>query len=123
MITRVSISIDVADMKKALEFYTEALNWKFKIKYSDEWQVISITWLDIHLQQKDAWTIAAWKEKRDYKRHWTPIHIDFSVEDIKPICSAIEKAGGIIENTTFSSEADIANCVDPFGNGFCIIRE
>ncbi len=117
------VSIDVSDMGKALSFYTEALGCEFKKKYSDEWQVISIASLDIHLQKKAAGTVAAADQKRDYARHWTPVHLDFIVEDIRPACEAIEKLGGIVEGQTFSDPADIAHCADPFGNGFCVIRE
>jgi predicted enzyme related to lactoylglutathione lyase len=51
------------------------------------------------------------------------VHLDFIVKDIKPVCEAIQETWGIVEDTAFSVDADIAHCVDPFGNGFCIIRE
>jgi catechol-2,3-dioxygenase len=52
MLNKVTISIDVANMKQALQFYTEALSCEFKTKYSDLWQVISIGGTHIHLQEK-----------------------------------------------------------------------
>jgi hypothetical protein len=52
MLNKVTISIDVANMKQALEFYTEALPCEFKTKYSDLWQVITVGGTDIHLQEK-----------------------------------------------------------------------
>lgn len=119
----VTVSIDVADMGRALEFYVKALGCEFKKKYADGWQVVSRAGLDIHLQQKDAGTVAAGEQKRSYERHWTPVHLDFIVEDIRPSCEAIEAHGGVVEKQSFSEHADIANCVDPFGNGFCVIRE
>ncbi len=123
MIHKATVSIDVSNIKQALDFYTQALGCKFKKKYSDEWQVIAISTLDIHLQEKAAGTIVAGEHKRDFARHWTPVHLDFIVEDIKPVCSAIEEYGGCVEKQSFSEQADIANCADPFGNGFCVIRE
>ncbi len=123
MNNRASISIDVADIEQALNFYTTALGCEFKKKYSDGWQVIAIAGLDIHLQQKAAGTVAAGEHLRNYDRHWTPVHLDFTVEDIRPCCAAIEKHGGSVESQSFSEQADIANCADPFGNGFCVIRE
>lgn len=120
---RVSISIDVADMEQALSFYTKALSCAFKKKYTDGWQVIVLGGVDIHLQQKDAGTPATGEHRRDYARHWTPVHLDFTVADIRPVCTAIEKCGGSVEKQSFSEQADIANCADPFGNGFCVIRE
>jgi len=110
-------------MGRALEFYTQALGCDFKKKYSAVWQVVTIEGLDIHLQQKAAGTAAAGEDRRDYRRHWTPVHLDFIVEDIRPTGAAIEEYGGCIENQSYSEQADIAHCADPFGNGFCVIRE
>lgn len=123
MTSRVSVSIDVPDMLQAVDFYTRALRCDFKKKYADGWQVVAIAGLDIHLQQKAPGSVAAGEHRRDYQRHWTPVHLDFTVEDIRPACAAIEESGGRVETQSFSEQADIANCADPFGNGFCVIRE
>lgn len=120
---KASISIDVADMERALEFYTQALGCEFKARYADAWQVVTSAGLPIHLQQKAAGTIAAGTHQRDYQRHWTPVHLDFTVMDIRPVCTAIEAHGGSVEGQSFAEQADIAHCADPFGNGFCVIRE
>ncbi|GFE52453.1 glyoxalase [Roseobacter cerasinus] len=123
MLQKATVSIDVSDMTKALTFYVEALGCKFKKKYSDDWQVVSVGTLDLHIQQKASGTIGAADHKRDYSRHWTPVHLDFIVDDIEPICAKIENRGGTVEKKTFSEIADLANCADPFGNGFDLIRE
>ncbi len=123
MDSKVSLSIDVGDIQQAPAFYTQALGCHFKTRYSDDWQVVEFGGLDIHLQEKAAGTVAAGEHRRDYQRHWTPVHLDFTVDDIRPACDAIEEAGGLVEDQSFSAQADIANCADPFGNGFCVIRE
>ena len=123
MSNKASISIDVEDMEQALDFYTQALGCELTAKYSEAWQVVNIAGLPIHLQQKEAGTLAAGTQQRDYQRHWTPVHLDFTVADIRPVCTAIEARGGCVEAQSFSEQADIAHCVDPFGNGFCVIRE
>ena len=123
MNSKVSVSIDVPDMGQALDFYTQALGCDFEKKYSGEWQVVSLDSLDIHLQKKEAGTIGAGEHRRDYERHWTPVHLDFTVDDIHPVCAAIVKFGGRVESQSFTEHADIACCADPFGNGFCVIRE
>lgn len=120
---RASVSIDVSDMERAVNFYTRALGCDFKKKFADAWQVVALAGLDIHLQQKDAGTVAAGEHRREYTRHWTPVHLDFTVEDIRPTCAAIEEYGGCVESQSWSAQADIAHCADPFGNGFCVIRE
>ncbi len=123
MAAKATVSIDVSDMAKAIEFYVKALGCEFRKKYTDEWQVVCAGSLDLHIQQKAEGTIAAADHKRDYSRHWTPVHLDFIVDDINPICIAIEKFGGTVEKNTFLEIAGLANCADPFGNGFEIIRE
>lgn len=123
MTIRATVSIDVSNIEQALDFYTQALGCEFRKKYTDEWQVIAIDGLEIHLQQKAAGTIAAGEHRRDYQRHWTPVHLDFIVEDIRTTGATIEEHQGCVEHQSFSPQADIAHCADPFGNGFCIIRE
>ena len=123
MLAKATVSIDVSDMKQAIEFYTQALGCEFKKKYTDEWQVVTAGSLDLHIQQKEEGSIAAADHRRDYSRHWTPVHLDFIVDDIKPACDAVEKFGGTVEKQSFSEVADLANCADPFGNGFDFIRE
>lgn len=123
MTNSVSISIDVPDMQQALAFYSGPLGCEFKTKYADGWQVLTIGGVDIHLQEKAPGTVAAAAQQRDYQRHWTPVHLDFVVPDIRPVCEALAAAGGLVEGQSFSEQADIAHCADPFGNGFCLIRE
>ena len=123
MNNQVSVSIDVGDLTKAVEFYTKALGCAVKAKFTDQWEVLTLGGLDIHLQQKEAGTTAAANEHRRYERHWTPIHLDFGVEDIRSASAEVEKYDGSTESQSFSDRADIAICADPFGNGFCLIRE
>ena len=123
MNNQVSVSIDVGDITKAVNFYTNALGCMPKAKYTDEWEVLTLGGLDIHLQQKAAGTTAAANEHRRYERHWTPVHLDFTVADIRIACAKVEEFHGTTESQSFSERADIAICADPFGNGFCLIRE
>ena len=123
MNSRVSISIDVADLDRAVTFYTQALGCSEKTKFSDQWQVLILDGLDIHLQEKEPGSNATAHQQRDYDRHWTPIHLDFGVADIKQAASLVDLHGGTTESMSFSEVADIALCADPFGNGFCLIRE
>ena len=123
MIKSVSVSIDVNNVQGAINFYTKALGCEFKTSLSENWAIVSIGVLDIHLQGKEAGTSGAGEETRHYNRHWTPLHLDFSVDDISALCSVIEDNGGSVESQSFGQQADIAMCADPFGNGFCVIRE
>ncbi|MEO0997488.1 MAG: VOC family protein [Pseudomonadota bacterium] len=123
MNSHVSVSVDVEDIAKAVAFYTNALDCEFKAKHTDDWQVLTLGGLDIHLLQKKEGTTAAASDSRRYERHWTPVHLDFGVADIRAASAKVEQHGGRVENQSFSDSADIASCADPFGNGFCLIRE
>lgn len=119
----VSVSIDVSDLTRATAFYVEALSCELKTRYSDTWAVLTIRGLDIHLLEKRAETIAAADEKRHYERHWTPVHLDFSVDNVEFAMKTVKQAGGSVDQYIAGESADIAHCADPFGNGFCLIRE
>lgn len=119
----VSISIDVGDLAQATAFYVDALSCTLKKTYSETWTVVTIGTLDIHLLEKKEGTIGASKQERSYERHWTPVHLDFGVENVDSASNLVEEHGGVVEGIEKGEGADIAFCADPYGNGFCLIRE
>jgi len=119
----VSVSVDVGDLERATNFYENALSCTLKKRYSETWAVISIGDIDIHLLEKEEGSMGAAAQKRDYGRHWTPVHLDFGVEDVETISNLVERHGGAVEGIEKTDAADIAFCADPYGNGFCLIRE
>ncbi|HFD31688.1 MAG TPA: lactoylglutathione lyase, partial [Gammaproteobacteria bacterium] len=74
---KVSVSIDVSNLKQAETFYVDALGCK-KLRDQGGMSVISAGNCDIYLQEKEAGTnpIPSDIVKRDYSRHWTPVHLD-----------------------------------------------
>ena len=121
--TNVSVSIDVANVVDAVEFYTQALECSQKKEYSESWVVVEFDGLDIHLLKREAGSQGAGGEKRHFNRHWTPVHLDFGVANVKEAAKRVEVHGGLVEEIKTSEQADIAHCADPYGNGFCLIRE
>lgn len=121
MMQQVSITIDISDLKNALDFYVQALSCVLKNQHSDDWAVISVGGVDINLLEKQAGTVAAAEHKRSYERHWTPVHLDFSVEDVSVAMELVNQYGGVVEGHEISEDSDFAHCADPFGNGFCLV--
>ena len=121
---KLSVSIDVSDLKQAEDFYIEALGCK-KLRDQGGMSVISVENCDIYLQEKKAGSKAVPTEaiERNYSRHWTPVHIDFLAENINEIVERVLKLGGRHEGGDSGEWGSIAYCSDPFGNGFCIIKE
>ncbi|MES9834542.1 MAG: VOC family protein [Candidatus Thiodiazotropha sp. DIVDIV] len=122
---RISVSIDVSELKQAEIFYIEALGCKKIRDQGDAMSVISTENCDIYLQEKEAGTepIPLEGVKRHYGRHWTPVHLDFITENVNEIVERIVQLGGIHEGGESGDWGSIAYCADPFGNGFCVINE
>jgi predicted enzyme related to lactoylglutathione lyase len=60
---------------------------------------------------------------RDYARHWTPVHLDFVVDDIDSAVTRAREAGARLEGEIrVGAWGKIAGMADPFGNGFCLIE-
>lgn len=121
---KISVSIDVANVKEGEDFYIEALGCK-KLRDQGSMSVISAGNCDIYLQANESGTqpIPSEAVKRDYSRHWTPVHLDFLAENVDEIVEKILKLGGQHEGGESGDWGAIAYCADPFGNGFCVINE
>ncbi len=62
-------------------------------------------------------------QRRSYERHWTPVHLDFVVEDIDPAIQRAVSAGARIETPLSTHNwGKLALMVDPFGHGFCFVQ-
>ena len=122
---KLSISIDVPDLAKAESFYVEALGLKKLRNQGNNMIVLSTDNAEIYLQERDEGSTAVNDSDitRTYQRHWTPVHLDFLRDDVNDVVSKVKKLGGQHEGGESGDWGAIAHCVDPFGNGFCIINE
>ena len=62
-------------------------------------------------------------EVRRYTRHWTPVHLDFVVDDILESEGQAINAGARQESECVEWRG--SKCItfsDPFGHGFCLIE-
>jgi predicted enzyme related to lactoylglutathione lyase len=59
---------------------------------------------------------------RDFSRHWTPVHLDFIVEGLEEWVRRAQEAGAVVEHEEAYEAFRMANCSDPFGNGFDLIE-
>src|SRR5690606_33435338 len=60
---------------------------------------------------------------RHYTRHWTPVHMDFVVDDVEQAAKRALCAGAVQESKCVHWRG--SKCVsfaDPFGHGFCLIE-
>ena len=122
---KISVSIDVSNLKQAETFYIEALGCKKVREQGADMIVLAAENCDIYLQEKEAGTnpLPTNEVVRNYDRHWTPVHLDFLTKNVDEAVKRIIKLDGLHEGGESGDWGSIAYCADPFGNGFCVINE
>lgn len=121
----VLVNIDVDDLSRATQFYTEALGLRIGRRFAEPWIELLGDGVRIYLLQKKPGTPAtlATSQGRDYRRHWTPVHLDFVVPSIDAAIERAIRAGATVERaTTDEPYGRLALLADPFGHGFCFIE-
>jgi predicted enzyme related to lactoylglutathione lyase len=119
------VNLDVDDLDAATRFYAAA----FGLAAGRRFGAAGVEMLGgpapLYLLVKQAGTPAAATtgQQRNYARHWTPVHLDFVVEEID---SAVRKAvavGAQLEQpVTVQPWGKLALMADPFGHGFCFVQ-
>jgi len=120
------INIDVDDLEKAITFYRSAFDLRLGRRLFGGTVVEMLgASSNVYLLTKPSGSSASPQVSlpRDYHRHWTPVHLDFEVEDVDAAVQRALAAGAKIDDKvqTFSW-GRIAKMSDPFGHGFCILQ-
>lgn len=119
------IDIDVPDLAQGVDFYQAAFGLRLaRVLDHDVAELVGGSSV-IYLLQKDVDSSCArsTRERRRYSRHWTPVHLDFVVENISEATQQVIDAGAIRESECVEWRG--SKCItfsDPFGNGFCLIE-
>jgi len=121
--SKISVCIDVQEMQKAIQFYTKALECEL-VKEGEEYTELSADGLKMYLIERAAGTnpLVTGEAIRSYDRHWTPIHLDFTVSNFEQCLASIIELGGVKEGEESGEWGSAAFCADPFGNGFCLMQ-
>ena len=115
-------NIDVPDLVRGEAFYTTAFGLTVSRRFGPVVELTGGSSL-IHLLEKAEGSTGAGQDARRYGRHWTPVHLDFVVEDLDATLKAALEAGAVLEAGPHTRIwGRIAMLGDPFGNGFCIIQ-
>ncbi|HWV61897.1 MAG TPA: VOC family protein [Sphingopyxis sp.] len=119
------INIDVPDLAAGERFYTAALGLSAARRLGDDIVELTGCEIPIYLIAKPAGSMIGpdGGDFRRYNRHWTPVHPDFTVDDLGDAIARALDAGAVREGETldlpYGRQAMFA---DPFGNGFCLIE-
>lgn len=122
---RMLVDIDVPDLQQGIDFYCSAFDLRLKRVLDSDVAELEDGSTIIYLLQKAEGSKCARNisDTRKYSRHWTPVHIDFVVDDIDRAVDRVMGAGAIRETECISWRG--SKCItfsDPFGNGFCLIE-
>jgi predicted enzyme related to lactoylglutathione lyase len=120
------INVDVDDLEKGITFYQSALGLRLGRRLFDGAvaEMLGAS-SNIYLLTKPSGTSASPQVAltRDYQRHWTPVHLDFEVDDVQAAVQHALAAGAKLESETQTfAWGRIAMMSDPFGHGFCLLQ-
>jgi catechol 2,3-dioxygenase-like lactoylglutathione lyase family enzyme len=122
------ICIDVPDLERAIAFYVQALELRLGRRNGPHWAELLGAGCPIDLLPVEAGSLASAAAepsgpRRDYGRHWTPIHLDLVVSDLEAAVLRAEAAGARLERPFVSRKwGRMANLADPFGHGICLLE-
>lgn len=118
-------NIDVDDLDNAIAFFRSAFDLRVGCRFGDAGVEMLGSSAPIHLLFKPAGTLASatTTQQRHYRRHWTPVHLDFVVEDVYVATQKAQAAGALLEGAIHTYNwGRIAHMADPFGHGFCLLE-
>lgn len=117
------VCIDVSDMEKAIAFYREGLGLSVGRRYRDNWTEMLGAPVPLDLLREAEGSETARGARRTFERHWTPVHLDFVVDDLDAALAKATTAGATVDQPPKERPyGRIAVLADPFGNGFCLLE-
>lgn len=122
---RVLINIDVPELEAAIAFYQSAIGLKLNRIIDGDVAELVGAFSMVYLLKKDAGSAVSsvTSTTREYHRHWTPVHLDFVVDDLEAAAKRATLAGAKQESECVEWLG--SKCItfsDPFGHGFCLIE-
>ena len=120
------VNIDVDDLEKGIAFYQSAFGLRLSRRLfgGTVAEMVGAS-SNIYLLTKPSGTSASPQVSltRDYRRHWTPVHLDFEVDDVGAAVQRALAAGAKLEgDIQMFAWGRIAMMSDPFGHGLCLLQ-
>ena len=125
MSLQLRVCIDVDDLDKGIAFYTRALGLTVGRRLGKNWAELLGAQVPVDLLAEKPGTapIPVAGSLRDYRRHWTPVHLDWPVADLDAAVGRAQAAGATLEGGIREKKwGRLAILADPFGNGFCLLE-
>jgi len=120
------INIDVDDLEAAVAFYRQGVGLRVgrRLFAGTVVEMLGAS-APIYLLERRPGTPAGARstQRRDYGRHWTPVHLDIVVEDVAAAVRNAVAAGATLEGEPRSFRwGRLATLSDPFGHGLCFVQ-
>jgi predicted enzyme related to lactoylglutathione lyase len=125
MTNTISVSIDVPDLAEGVAFYCAAFGFSKKSEPVRGVAVLHGLNVELCLLEKPAGSKPSpdTTDRRRFARHWTPVHLDFHVDDLHAALERVEALGAKREQVfEHAGHGSAAFCCDPFGHGFCLLE-
>jgi predicted enzyme related to lactoylglutathione lyase len=119
------VNVDVDDLPKGIAFYQRAIGLQVGRRLGSFAVEMLGASSAIYLLLKPDRTrpSAEADDLRRYRRHWTPIHLDFVVAEIAAAVARAIDAGATMEGEIRTYNwGRVAQMADPFGHGMCFIQ-
>ena len=119
------VNLDVDDLERGKDFYLAAFGLRVGRSFGDVGVELLGGPTPIYLLVKRSGSLAspASQQTRGYERHWTPIHLDFVVDEIDSAVQRAVAAGARLEKPVATQAwGRLAPMADPFGHGFCFVE-
>jgi predicted enzyme related to lactoylglutathione lyase len=121
---QVTVSIDVPSIEEGLKFFGSVFGFIESARPHPGYAMMISGDATIGLLAKPAGSSPApgSNDVRKYERHWTPVHVDFRVDDFEGTLDRALANGAKSEQVhRMPGFPPVAFCSDPFGHGFCIV--
>ncbi|MGH8608275.1 MAG: VOC family protein [Gammaproteobacteria bacterium] len=118
------VNLDVDDLEKAARLYGSAFGLKGGQRVGSFGVEMLGSSAPIHLLVKAPETLV-WdttSQRRDYRRHWTPVHLDFVVDEIESAAQRAISAGAQLEKPIATRKWGKLALMAAFGHGFCFVQ-
>jgi len=125
-VKEIRVCIDVDDLDRGVAFYRDVFGLAPGRRLGVDWVEMLGAAAALDLLCTSAGTAPVPKDpsvRRNFARHWTPVHIDFVVTDLDAAVKRALASGATLDREVQDcSYGRMANLADPFGNGLCIIE-
>ena len=122
----IRICIDVDDLQRGIDFYTQGLGLRPGRRLDRDWVELlgAGSTIDLLANAAGSAPVAGGTlQPRNYARHWTPVHLDFVVDEIEASVARLVSLGAVLERPIQERRwGRMANLADPFGHGLDLLE-